>query len=135
MSSAKQQTNPTIDIVRGELERLFTLEEMTAMSERLLGLAPADVGGATAKGSFARALAERCVDGDCIDALVDVILHSRKEVDPRVRDIGALLGKEELASGRQVGDFTIQKKIGESDSSASSTRRSARTAAQRRSTR
>ena len=107
--------NPTIDILRGELERLFTLEEMTSMSERLLGLVPDEVGGASAKGSFAKALTERCFDGDRVDALVDVILHSRKEVDPRVRDIVALMGKEELAIGRQLGDFTIQKKIGESD--------------------
>jgi tetratricopeptide (TPR) repeat protein len=101
--------------VRGELERLFTLEEMTRMSERLLGLMPAEVGGNSAKGSFARALTERCYDGDRMDALVDVILHSRKEVDPRVRDIVALLGNEELAAGQPFGDFTIQKKIGESD--------------------
>lgn len=114
-ASEKQHMNPTIDILRGELERLFTLEEMTAMSERLLGLAPSDVGGASAKGSFARALTERCFDGDRLDALVDVILHARKEVDPRVRDIANLLAKEELAVGRQVADFTIQKKIGESD--------------------
>lgn len=107
--------NPTIDILRGELERLFTLEEMTSMSERLLGLVPDEVGGASAKGSFARALTERCFDGDRLDALVDVILHSRKEVDPRVRDLVALMGSDELALGRQLGDFTIQKKIGESD--------------------
>lgn len=107
--------NPTIDILRGELERLFTLEEMTSMSEKLLGLAPDEVGGASAKGSFAKALTERCFDGDRLDALVDVILHSRKEVDPRVRDFVTLMGKEELAVGRQLGDFTIQKKIGESD--------------------
>ena len=107
--------NPTIDILRGELERLFTLEEMTSMSEKLLGLVPDEVGGASAKGSFARALTERCFDGDRLDALVDVILHSRKEVDPRVRDFTALMGKEELPVGRQLGDFTLQKKIGESD--------------------
>lgn len=107
--------NPTIEILRGELERLFTLEEMTSMSERLLGLVPDEVGGASAKGSFALALTERCFDGDRLDALVDVILHSRKEVDPRVRDIASLWGKEELPVGRQLGDFTIQKKIGESD--------------------
>ncbi len=40
--------NPTIDILRGELERLFTLEEMTSMSETLLGLVPDEVGGASA---------------------------------------------------------------------------------------
>ena len=107
--------NPTIDILRGELERLFTLEEMTQMSERLLGLAPDDVGGTNAKGSFARALTERCVDGDRLDALVDVILHARKEVDPRVRDVGTLLRADELAAGRQIADFTIQRKIGQSD--------------------
>jgi tetratricopeptide (TPR) repeat protein len=88
---------------------------MTSMSEKLLGLVPDEVGGASAKGSFARALTERCFDGDRLDALVDVILHSRKEVDPRVRDFAALMGKEELAVGRQLGDFTLQKKIGESD--------------------
>jgi tetratricopeptide (TPR) repeat protein len=88
---------------------------MTSMSERLLGLVPDEVGGASAKGSYARALTERCFDGDRLDALVDVILHSRKEVDPRVRDFVKLMGKEEVAVGRQLGDFTIQKKIGESD--------------------
>ena len=89
--------NPTIDILRAELERLFSLDEMTSMSQRLLGLDPEDVGGATAKASFAKALTERCVDGDRIDALVDVILVSRQGVDPRVRDVAGLLGKEEIA--------------------------------------
>ena len=51
--------NPTIDILRAELERLFSLDEMTSMSQRLLGLDPIDVGGATAKASFAQALTER----------------------------------------------------------------------------
>ena len=106
--------NPTIDIVRGELERLFTLEEMTQMSERLLGLAPSEVGGTTAKGSFALALTERCLDGDRIEALVDVILYSRKEVDPRVRDLGALFGQEELAPDQRFGPFVIRRTIGES---------------------
>ncbi|MBX3230159.1 MAG: tetratricopeptide repeat protein [Labilithrix sp.] len=85
------------------------------MSERLLGLSPQEVGGASAKGSFALALTERCFDGDRIDALVDVILHSKKDVDPRVRDVGQLLGSDELAAGAEIGDFTIERKIGESD--------------------
>lgn len=110
--------NPTIDILRGELERLFSLEEMTTMSQRLLGLDPDDVGGTSAKGSFARALTERCVDGERIEALVDVLRVQRRDVDPRVFDIMALLGKEELSSGRQIGEYTIQKKLGESDLSA-----------------
>ena len=67
----------TIEILRGELERLFTLEEMTSISQTLLGLDPQEVGGASAKASFARALTERCMDGDRIEALVDVLLVSR----------------------------------------------------------
>ena len=47
------------------------------MSQRLLGLDPDEVGGAAAKASFAKALTERCLDGDRIDALVDVILVPR----------------------------------------------------------
>ena len=44
--------NPTIDILRAELERLFSLDEMTSMSQRLLGLDPEEVGGATAQGQL-----------------------------------------------------------------------------------
>ncbi len=105
----------TIEILRGELERLYSLEELTQMSERLLGLDPKDVGGASAKGSFAKALTERCVDGDRIEALVDVILSSRNEVDPRVRDIGALVGEGELTVGTELGPYLIEKKLSSSD--------------------
>src|SRR5207248_7650578 len=98
MSRASERFCPmstaTIEILRGELERLFSLDEMTSMSQKLLGLDPAEVGGAQAKGSFAKALTERCVEGDRIEALVDVILVSRSEVDPRVRDIAGLLGSD-----------------------------------------
>jgi tetratricopeptide (TPR) repeat protein/tRNA A-37 threonylcarbamoyl transferase component Bud32 len=107
--------NPTIDILRAELERLFSLDEMTSMSQRLLGLDPEEVGGAEAKASFARALTERCLDGDRIDALVDVILVSRQGVDPRVRDVTGLFGKEELAQGKTLGPFLVLKKLGESE--------------------
>jgi serine/threonine protein kinase len=88
---------------------------MTSMSQRLLGLDPIDVGGATAKASFAKALTERCVDGDRIDALVDVILVSRQGVDPRVRDVAGLYGKEELAPGKTLGPFAVLKKLGDSE--------------------
>ncbi len=106
--------NPNIDILSAELERLFSLDEMTSMSKGLLGLDPEDVGGAMAKASFARALTERCVDDDRLDALVDVVVASRQSVDPRVRDVAALLGKEELAPGAAFGPFTVTRKLGES---------------------
>lgn len=107
--------NPTIDILRAELERLFSLDELTSMSQRLLGLDPQDVGGADAKASFAKALTERCLDGDRIDALVDVILVSRQGVDPRVRDVVGLFGREDMTPGKQLGPFLVLKKLGESE--------------------
>ncbi|HTQ48596.1 MAG TPA: serine/threonine-protein kinase, partial [Polyangiaceae bacterium] len=85
------------------------------MSHRLLGLDPQDVGGSDAKASFAKALTERCLDGDRIDALVDVILISRQGVDPRVRDVVGLFGKEDLAQGKQLGAFLVLRKLGESE--------------------
>jgi tetratricopeptide (TPR) repeat protein/tRNA A-37 threonylcarbamoyl transferase component Bud32 len=106
--------NPTIDILRAELERLYSLDEMTSMSQRLLGLDPEEVGGATAKASFARALTERCIDGDQLDALVDVILSSRQGVDPRVGDVASLLGREEIPNGGKLGPFVVLRKLGES---------------------
>ncbi len=106
--------NPTIDILRAELERLYSLDEMTSMSERLLGLDPDEVGGATAKASFARALTERCFDGDQLEALIDVILVSRQGVDPRVCDVNGLFGKEDLPNGGKLGPFAILRKLGES---------------------
>jgi tetratricopeptide (TPR) repeat protein len=105
----------TVEILRGELERLFSLEEMTAMSKRLLALDPEDVGGANAKTTFARALTERCLDADRVEALVDVILVSRKEVDPRVRDVVTLLGRLEVPPGKAIGPFIVQRKLGEGD--------------------
>lgn len=106
-----------MEVLCGELERLFSLDEMTGMSRNLLGLDPADVGGTGARASFARALAERCAaDGDRIDALVDCVLALRGDVDPRVQDVPALLGAIDLPHTRNVGPFVIERTIGRSAS-------------------
>ena len=109
--------NSTIDVVRAELERLFSLEEMTSISHRFLGLDPEDVGGSAAKGSFAKALAERCFDGDRMDALIDVILASRSTVDPRIRDFSRLnpTSGEEISAGDTFEHFLVLRKLGESE--------------------
>ncbi|APR77239.1 Hypothetical protein A7982_02586 [Minicystis rosea] len=104
----------SIDIVRGELERLFSLDEMMALSSDLLGMSPADVGGAASKASFARALTDRCVEVDAVEALLDAMVASRTELDPRVRELaqkGFVAQPEELKSGDTFGPFTIGKKI------------------------
>ncbi len=105
----------SIDIVRGELERLFSLDELMALSSDLLDLPSADVGGAASKASFARALTDKALEIDAVEALVDAVLATRTEVDPRFRELGQkrLVVPEELKAGDKLGPFTIGKKIGE----------------------
>lgn len=105
----------SIDIVRGELERLFSLDEMIALSQELLGFSPNEIGGSASKASFARALTDRCVEVDAVEALLDAMLASRVQVDPRIRDLGrkGLPQAKELAVGESFGPFTIVKLIGE----------------------
>ncbi len=105
----------SIDIVRGELERLFSLDEMMALSQDLLGFSPSEIGGAASKASFARALTDRCLETDAIEALLDAVLASRTEVDPRIRELGqkGLALPEEIKAGETFGPFTITKKLGE----------------------
>ncbi len=96
-------------------ERLFSLEELQALSSDLLGFSPGEIGGAASKASFARALADRCFELDAVEALVDAVVASRTEVDQRVKDLGQKgLGRvEELKAGETFGPFTITKKLGE----------------------
>ncbi len=100
----------TTDILRGELERLFELDDMLALSSDLLGLAPDDVGGTSGKGAFARALVERCLADDAIVALADAMMFSNKDVKA---DVDLFSRAEELAPGTTVGVFKIAKKVGE----------------------
>src|SRR5512142_2719308 len=105
----------SIDIVRGELERLFSLDELMALSSDLLGLAPAEIGGAASKASFARALTDRCVEIDAVAALLDAVLASRSEADPRFRELvqKGFVPEDDLKVGDKFGPFSITKKIGE----------------------
>ncbi|WP_437820842.1 protein kinase domain-containing protein [Sorangium sp. So ce1078] len=105
----------SIDIVRGELERLFSLDEMMALSSDLLGFSPAEIGGNASKASFARALTDHCVEVDAVEALIDAVIASRAEVDARVRALGAqgISLPEELAPGEAFGDYIVTRKIGE----------------------
>ena len=107
--------NPTIDILRAELERLFSLEDLISMSEHLLDLNPDDVGGTTTKASFAKALTERCFDGDRVEALVDVMLARKPGVDARVRDAVGLTDYEEAVESGRLGPFLLLRKLREDD--------------------
>src|SRR5262249_52998583 len=86
-----------------------------ALSSDLLGLDPSDLGGTASKASFARALTDRVMDLDASLALVDAMLASRSEIDPKVRDLLAtgITLPEEIKPGETFAGFTISKKLGE----------------------
>ena len=105
--------NASTDILRGELERLFELEELKTLSDELLGLDPDQVGGTDGKGAFARALVERCRDDDALPALADAIFASKRGVDEKVLGLFDNIAGEELSPGAEVASFRILKKIGE----------------------
>lgn len=105
--------NATTEILRGELERLFELDELKSLSADLLGLDPEEVGSAEGKGAFARALVERCIGEDALLALADAVILSKDGVDEKVRKLFELDPGEELKPGAQVRGFRVLKKIGE----------------------
>src|SRR5258706_4000045 len=107
-----------IEILRVELERLCSLDELTDLSRDLLGFDPEDVGGTSAKASFAKALTDRCAQVDALDALVEAVIGSRTDADPRLRELSqrGFASNETLEAGTMVGPFVIVRRIGEGSS-------------------
>src|SRR6187549_1709144 len=104
-----------LDILSGELERLFELPELEALSRDLLGFDPERVGGRAQKGSFASALTAHCVDQDAVEALCDAVWATKQEVDPRILElkIHGSLAERALKPGDRIADFSITRPLGE----------------------
>ncbi|MFI5308138.1 MAG: protein kinase, partial [Polyangiales bacterium] len=102
-----------IEVLQGELERLFDLTDMLRLCSELLGFDPERVGGTGTKGAFARSLVGYCVDQEAIDALVDAITLSSDRADAGLRDAVRAAPNGELRPGTRVGSMKVVKKIGE----------------------
>ena len=103
------------DILRAELERLFELPDLLALSRDVLGFEPERVGGTAAKASFAGALTAHCLEHDAIEALCDALLATRAEVNAKIADLqltGVALD-EDLQPGSEFGPYSIERKLGE----------------------
>lgn len=105
--------NATTDILRGELERLFELDELKKLSDELLGLDPETVGGTDGKGAFARALVETCQSEDALLALADAVLLSKPGVDSKIEKLFDAEPGDELKPGDEHAGVRILKKLGE----------------------
>jgi len=101
----------TADILRGELERAFELDDLKTLSRDLLGLDPADLGAAGDGGkvAFARALVDRCAAEDSLEALGEaMVLTSRETAGAVDRAFGGGTGAG-LAAGTAVGPFVLDR--------------------------
>lgn len=103
-----------LDVLSGELERLFDLEELLALTKNLLGFDPEQVGGTAHRGSFASALTAHCVAEDAVEALCDALLATKKGVDLRIYELRlhGTLPERALEPGDQLGTFTIVRPLG-----------------------
>lgn len=99
----------TNDLLRGELERLFELEEMTTLASELMGYSPNELGGTAGKGAFARALVERCENDSALQALADAMNLFGKSAN--VAPVFVARAGRQLEPGEEVGGFKILKPL------------------------
>jgi tetratricopeptide (TPR) repeat protein len=104
-----------MESLRGELERLFELDELVKLSSTLLGFNPKEIGGMSGKASFVRALTDFCAARGAVEALCDAVATIRPNADPRLftwRNFG-IWEKRELALGETLSGFTVERRLGE----------------------
>lgn len=103
----------TLDILQGELERLYDLPTMLRLCSGLLGFDPERIGGTGSKGAFARSLVGYCSGNHALPALVDAIELTSREADTNLRSALKNFTNGELSPGTKVGAFKVVKKLGE----------------------
>jgi tetratricopeptide (TPR) repeat protein len=99
------------DTLSAELERLFDLVELQEIGTSVLGLEPDAVGGAGAKASFARALAERCVERQAVPALLDALEASRQADAKLLRQKNGV-AEQPAESALQAAGYTLVAPLG-----------------------
>lgn len=110
-----------MDSLRGELERLFELDELLKLSSSLLGFNPKEIGGTSGKASFVRALTDYCDSRSAVEALCDAVIATKPSAAAEVmacRNLG-LIQRRELGPGGELDDFAIVRRLGEGPQGAS----------------
>src|SRR6187399_2273077 len=68
-----------VETLSAELERLYDVQELGELADSVLGADASALGSIGAKASLARTLAERCVERDAVEALLDAMQTSRRD--------------------------------------------------------
>jgi serine/threonine-protein kinase len=103
-----------MDGLRGELERLFELDELMRLSSKLLGFDPRAIGGTAGKASFVRALTSYCDAHGALEALCDAVVATKPNADARLqawRNHG-LSEVREIEVGETFEGFQIESRLG-----------------------
>lgn len=106
--------NATLSVLQGELERLFTMNELLDLSRSLLGFDPETFGGASiGKAAFVRRMVDHCERDQATIALADAVnLTKSGMVDPRLKQVYSASYDEELAPGALVGPYEVVEAAG-----------------------
>ncbi len=101
----------TMDILRGELERLFEPDALRALSAELLGLDPGEVGATEGTpAAFARELVARCEREGTLPALLDAVIVRKPESADSLEPLAAPV-EPELPPGTEVAGWTVRKAL------------------------
>ncbi len=95
----------TLEFLQGQLERLFELDGMMALSSELLGVEPSELGGTGAKGTFARALVHHAESHDGLVVLAEAIRVSAGEKSEELTALPNI--DDELPAGSEVRSFRV----------------------------
>ena len=104
-----------MDSLRGELERLFELDELLTLSSTLLGFDAKEIGGMSGKASFVRALITYCEAEGALEALCDAVVATKPNADADLmayRNLG-VWSRRDLEIGEELDGFNIEQKLGE----------------------
>lgn len=104
-----------MDSLRGELERLFNLNELMELSSSLLGFQPDIIGGTSSIAAYVRALTDYCDRRGAVEALCDAVASLRSDASSSLltcRESG-LSAPLELSPGDRLGDFLIERELAE----------------------
>ncbi len=96
----------TLEFLQGQLERLFELDGMMALSSELLGVEPSELGVTDAKDAFARALVRHCESHDGLVVLAEALRVSAGNEDEELAALPDSID-EELQPGAEVRSFRV----------------------------
>lgn len=107
-----------LDLLSGEIERLFSSAEMKDLCVGYLGIDPTANGiEDAAKSIFAKKIVGFCDKNQAVEAMAEAIMSLKKGmVDPRLQQIlNKGLSSDDLKPETRIGDYIVRSRLAEDD--------------------